>query len=136
VHVLRLDHGGCDTAHTVSVVHATCATLLFLTLVYFSLFLFTETHQGKDREMTRRKRERNAVYYVCGWIIVASITGILTLHVGLHISKFGPIPLLFGFESVAVVAFGVSWLIKGESILKDQEKDLTSEDRRGGIKPT
>jgi len=120
VHLSRLDHGGCDTTHAVSFFHATCATLLFLTLAYFSLFLFTETYPGREQEMTRRKRERNIVYYICGWIIVVSIVGILTLHVGLHISKFGPIPVLFGFKSVIVVAFGVSWLVKGEFILKDK----------------
>jgi len=70
--------------------------------------------------MTRRKRERNIIYYVCGWIIVTSIVGILTLHIGLHINTFGPIPVLFGFESVAVIAFGASWLVKGEFVLKDQ----------------
>ncbi len=60
------------------------------------------------------------MYYVCGWIIVASIIGILTLHEGLHISQFGQIPVLFSLESVAVIAFGVSWLVKGEFVLKDQ----------------
>jgi hypothetical protein len=120
VYLLRLDHGGCDVTHAVSFFHATCAALLFLTLAYFSLFLFTRTHPTRKKDMTRRKRERNIVYYVCGWIIIASICGILTLYIGLHKSNFGPIPVLFGFESLAVIAFGVSWLIKGEFILKDQ----------------
>lgn len=35
-------------------------------------------------------------------------------------NTWGPIPVLFTFESVAVVAFGASWLVKGEFILKDQ----------------
>ena len=70
--------------------------------------------------MTKKKRERNVVYYVCGWIIVACIVGILTLHIGMHMNTWGPIPVLFTFESAAVVAFGASWLVKGEFILKDQ----------------
>jgi hypothetical protein len=119
-HLFRLDHGGCDAAHIISFFHATCAALLFTTLAYFSLFLFTETHPGREQDMTRRKRERNVVYYVCGWIIVASIISILTLHEGLHISQFGRLPVLFSLESVAVIAFGASWLVKGEFILKDQ----------------
>jgi len=120
VHFFRLDHGGCDAAHVISFVHATCASLLLLTLAYFSLFLFTETHPGRKQDMTKRKRERNIVYYVSGWIIVASIIGILVLHIGMHINCWGPIPVLFAFESVAVVTFGVSWLVKGEFVLKDQ----------------
>jgi len=119
VHLFRLDHGGCDTAHVISFVHATCASLLFLTLAYFSLFLFTETHPGRKQDMTKKKPERNIVYYICGWIIVASIIGILILHIGMRIKTFGPIPLLFALESVAVIAFGVSWLVKGEFVLKD-----------------
>ncbi len=104
VHLFRLDHGGC----------------VLLTLAYFSLFLFTETHPGRKQDMTKRKRERNIVYYVSGWIIVASIIGILVLHIGMHINCWGPIPVLFAFESVAVVTFGVSWFVKGEFVLKDQ----------------
>lgn len=120
VHLFTVGRGGCDTEHIVSFVHATFASLLFLTLAYFSLFLFTETKPGRKSEMTKRKRERNLVYYVCGWIIVASIVGVLVLHIGLRFSRFGPIPVLFGFESLAVISFGVSWLVKGEFVLKDQ----------------
>jgi hypothetical protein len=120
VHLLPSGNGGNDTTHAISLVHGTCATLLFLTLAYFSLFLFTRTHPGKKHEMTRKKRERNIVYYVCGWIIVASIVAILILYVGLNKCRLGPIPVLFGFESIIVFAFGVSWLIKGEFVLKDR----------------
>ena len=121
MHLFRLDHGGCDAAHVISFVHATCAALLFTTLAYFSIFLFTETNPGQKQDMTKKKRERNVVYYVCGWIIVACIVGILTLHIGMHMNTWGPIPVLFTFESAAVVAFGASWLVKGEFVLKDQE---------------
>jgi hypothetical protein len=120
VHIFTVGRGGCDVEHLVSLVHATCASFLFLTLAYFSLFLFTETHPNRKQEMTKRKRERNIVYYICGWIIVASVAAILVLHIGLRLSRFGPIPVLFGFESLAVVSFGVSWLVKGEFVLKDQ----------------
>lgn len=120
LHLLRLEHGGCDTEHIVSFVHATCAALLFLSLAYFSFFLFTQTHPGRKHEMTNRKRERNKVYYVCGTIIVGSILGILVFYMGLNLRSIGGIPSLFAFESIAVIAFGVSWLVKGEFILQDQ----------------
>lgn len=120
VHIFTVGRGGCDTEHIVSFVHATFASLLFLTLAYFSFFLFTETKPGRKADMTKRKRERNIVYYVCGWVIVASIVGILVLHVGLGLGRFGPVPVLFAFESLAVFSFGVSWLIKGEFVLKDE----------------
>ena len=59
-HLFRLDHGGSDAAHIISFFHATCAALLFTTLAYFSLFLFTEnpprTRAGHDQEKARKKR--------------------------------------------------------------------------------
>lgn len=123
LHLSRVAHAACDTPHAISFVHAVCATLLFLTLAYFSLFLFTETHPssvpGQIQPMTRRKRERNAVYYVCGFVILASIAAILILHIAMGIKSFGPVPVLFLFESIAVEAFGISWLVKGEFILKE-----------------
>jgi hypothetical protein len=100
-------------------VHLTFAALLFLTLAYFSLMLFTETDPHKTP--TRQKLQRNAVYRVSGYIILACI-GLIA------VAALPPVKALtewleprFWLESIAIVAFGVSWLIKGETILKDQE---------------
>lgn len=120
LHLSRVAGANCDTAHAISFVHAVCATLLFLALACFSLFLFTETHPGHLQPMTKRKRERNIVYYICGSLILASIAAILVMHIALHINRFGPIPVLFLFETIAIEAFGFSWLIKGEFVLKDR----------------
>ncbi len=98
--------------------HLSFAALLFLTLAYFSLALFTKT--ASDSTPTPRKLQRNTVYRVCGYIILASI--LLTVIVSLPtvkslVERLSPV---FWLESSAVVAFGVSWLVKGETILKDQ----------------
>jgi len=98
--------------------HWSFAALLFLTLAYFCLALFTKT--APDRIPTRRKLQRNAVYRICGRTILASILliGVLALPpVELLVQRFTP---NFWLESIAVVAFGVAWLTKGETILKDQ----------------
>jgi hypothetical protein len=103
----------------IGTVHLTCAALLFLTLAYFSLALFTKT--DPDKNPTPRKLQRNIVYRVCGWTIVACIglMFVVTLTaVKAVVERCTPV---FWLESVAIVAFGVSWLIKGETILKDQE---------------
>lgn len=120
LHLSRVAHAACDTPHAISFVHAVFATLLFLTLAYFSLFLFTETHPAHLQPMTKRKRERNVVYYICGWLILGSIAAVLVIHIALHVDRFGPLPVLFLFETIAIEAFGISWLVKGEFILKDQ----------------
>jgi hypothetical protein len=93
---------------TVAVVHLICAGTLFLLLAFFSLFLFTKSDESKP--MSDQKRRRNLVYRTCGIIITAAIvlvgvSNIVTPPSSLH--------SLFWLETIAVIAFGVSWLVKG-----------------------
>ena len=106
-------------AKLIGALHLSFAALLFLTLAYFSLALFTKT--APDKTLTRRKLQRNAVYRVCGYTILVSIFLMVVValpEVKTLVERLTPV---FWLESVAVVAFGVSWLVKGETILKDQE---------------
>ena len=102
--------------------HYTFAALLFLTLSYFCLVLFKMT--AATRTVTPQKRQRNMVYTVSGLVILASILAIATskllyllFHWSYSILGFGPV---FFFETTSLWAFGVAWLVKGETILKDQ----------------
>jgi hypothetical protein len=99
-------------------IHYGFATILFLTLAYFCLVLFQTT--AADRVPTREKLRRNLVYRICGWIILASLViigGLAALghfpSVEALIAKFHTSAL---FESTALIAFGIAWLVKGESI--------------------
>lgn len=101
-------------------IHLISAALFFLTLAYFSLRLFTKT--DPKFAPTPRKLDRNRVYLVCGYTIVAAIALIAIYKIfpdGAEklLGEFKPV---FWLESIAVVAFGISWLTKGETILKDQ----------------
>src|SRR6185436_5071795 len=60
-----------------STLHIICAAGFFLTLAFFSLFLFRKAAP----KPTPQKRKRNVVYLVCGLTMVASIAliGILNL---------------------------------------------------------
>ena len=100
----------------IGMVHLTFAALLFLTLAYFSLFLFTKSVPNP----TDRKRQRNKVYIFCGWTIVGCIVVMAVAAIPQIKGYLTCRTLRFWFESIAIVAFGVSWLIKGETILKDQ----------------
>jgi hypothetical protein len=91
-------------AKTVAVLHLVCAGVLFVLLAVFSLFLFTRTDAAAA--VAPAKRRRNRLYRVCGVIIVAALVAV----VGAEILK---LHVLFWLESVMVVAFGVSWLVKG-----------------------
>jgi hypothetical protein len=99
-------------------VHYAFAALLFLTLAYFCLVLFKMTAEG--RTPTRKKLQRNLVYTVSGWVIIASLVALAVTRIfGLKyaILTFGPV---FFFESTSLLAFGTAWLIKGETFLKDE----------------
>jgi hypothetical protein len=101
----------------VGVVHLICAATFFLTLAWFCLALFTRTHP--DRPPTRRKRQRNLVYRVCGVTIlvsVALVAGTTLLPQDGWVAAVHPV---FWLESLAVFAFGVAWFVKGETILTD-----------------
>jgi hypothetical protein len=98
--------------------HWTFAALLFLTLAYFCLKLFTKT--AADGAPTLQKLQRNRVYRFCGGAILVSIALIpLVTHTALKDLIQCP-TAEFWLESLAVEAFGFAWLIKGETFLKDQ----------------
>ena len=85
------------------VLHQVCAGVLFTMFAVFALWLFRITPSGE--QASRDKRWRNHAYLVCGLLIVASI--IWAVIAGLRGKS------IFLPESVALVAFAVSWLIKG-----------------------
>lgn len=99
------------------VLHFVFAASLFSTLAYFSLFLFTKTDQKHPK---RRKLQRNQVYRVCGGILVASIVLIgLLSFLPFDKKALGAYHPVYWLESIGVVAFGISWLTKGEALLAD-----------------
>jgi len=93
----------------IAVVHLVFAGTLFVLLAVFSLFLFTKSDNAQ--RMTPAKRNRNRVYKTCGIVIVVALALIVVAEIAKPSRSWHA---LFWFESVAVVAFGVSWLVKGE----------------------
>jgi hypothetical protein len=112
------DYATSGSAVVIGHIHFAFAALLFGTLIYFCLVLFTKTNPRK--KPTRRKLQRNIVYKVCGYVMSACI--VLTIvsqipSVALALRAYDPI---YWLESIAIVSFGISWLTKGEAILKDE----------------
>lgn len=100
--------------------HLISASLFFLVLIYFSLFLFTKT--SPDKIISKRKKQRNAVYKICGVVMllcVICIAAYLFLIEEKH-PEFKSYHIVFWFETIALWSFGVSWIIKGELLLKDE----------------
>jgi len=98
-------------------IHLMFASAYFLTLAYFSLVLFRKTNPAK--QMTARKKQRNVVYGVCGYTILVCIGLIVVDTAFLKHSALQTLDPVFWLESAAVLAFGTSWLTKGEAILAD-----------------
>jgi hypothetical protein len=70
--------------------------------------------------VTPRKLLRNMVYSVCGWAILASIFLIILCKLLGLTYLAGELGSMFCFETTALIAFGIAWLVKGETILRDE----------------
>ncbi|MCG8455964.1 MAG: hypothetical protein MI919_06740, partial [Holophagales bacterium] len=101
--------------------HLGFATLLFLVLIYFSLFLFTKTNPNKPP--TSKKLQRNRIYRICGCTMAACILliGLLLLLPRSATAQLEPLRPIFWLEAICIFVFGISWLTKGEAILADQD---------------
>ena len=88
------------------VLHHVFAVVLFAMFAVFALWLFRITATGEP--ISPGKQRRNGVYLACGMVIVVSViwAGVAGLN-GRSI---------FWAESLALVAFAVSWLVKGYAL--------------------
>ena len=109
--------GGSTALTIIGHIHLTFASAYFLTLAYFSLVLFRKTNPAQ--QMTVRKKQRNVVYTVCGYTILVCIGLLVVDFAFLKHSGLQTVDPVFWLESTAVLAFGISWLTKGEAILAD-----------------
>lgn len=100
----------------VSVLHLICAAVLFGLLGVFALFFFTKS----GGPMTPGKAKRNLLYRTCGKLIFASIALVAISNVVKPPSSWHT---LLWLETVCVLSFGVSWLVKSGfmGILADKE---------------
>lgn len=117
--VLAMGVALCPSTSTgaVRTVHVASAAGFFLTLAYFSMVLFTKTH---DRiPPTDEKLIRNRAYRICAVVILASLVLIAVYWMwgrGTVVAAYQPI---FWLESLALLAFGFSWCVKGEILWSD-----------------
>jgi hypothetical protein len=105
--------------------HFIFAITFFVSLSIISLYYFTRSGSVQKRtrgEKMTQKQKRNVVYRVSGWTMIGCIT-ILALYFLLtpFRSAVGDFPMVFTFETIAVWAFAVSWLTKGETLWPDGE---------------
>lgn len=99
--------------------HLFSAVVFFFSSAVMSYNQFTKSKKGTV--LSESKRKRNKIYRICG---ITMVVCLLLIAVYIHfenqlvtLEKYSPV---FMLESVALVAFGTSWLVKGEAILKDR----------------
>jgi hypothetical protein len=100
--------------------HYGAALVFFLVLAFFCICLFTKTHVNLPE--TPQKIIRNRLYTICGYTILICM-GLLALQEWQWFIQRVPLikgsSTTFVAESIALLAFGISWLVKGETLWKD-----------------
>ena len=99
------------------VIHGILGYHYMFVIIFFALITAMVTWRfpaftppNAEREM----RLRNAVYRVCGVVMLLSFVAIGIVQLRHNDASF------FWPESIAVFAFGIAWLVKGQTILKDK----------------
>jgi hypothetical protein len=102
----------------ICVCHYICAFGLFLTLALYSMFLFS-----RERWCTGGKTHRTAVFHkLCGLIIIGCMLAVIVHSVVSDCDKSQCVFVLVA-ETVALVAFGLSWLIENRVLKTKVEED-------------
>lgn len=101
-----------------NILHTLCAGIFFTLLAVNSIFIFTLT--DKKSSMTKNKKIRNIVYIACGVIIIVTIVVMVVLNIVFKEAGLENSPIIFILETILLEAFGISWLVKGKTILKDK----------------
>jgi hypothetical protein len=107
-----LDKGLSDTLHAIS------AAVFFTLLALNSLFLFTLHDPVKEK--TTRKKWRDSIYRACGILMLALEVLLVVLLLTIGKQAVDDSKIVFMIETAMLAAFGVSWLVKGGTILKDK----------------
>lgn len=101
--------------------HFIAATTFLLALAYMSAFIFTKPNENEP--VDKQQKKRYVVYRLCGLIMLLAL-----VTCGIVFWKFEPTDeirhhynIIFWLESICLWAFGISWLIKGRSFMKDKK---------------
>ena len=97
--------------------HLLFAGLFFVLLAYNSYFMFTRTNPLIA--MTPNKIKRNKIYKISGITIFVCIILLVLSSIFMGELK-DQYKIVLILEQIMLVAFGISWLVKGEAMFKDQ----------------
>jgi hypothetical protein len=99
-------------------IHVASAGVFFLLLAFNSMFLFTRS--GKpEASLSKNKKIRNTIYRACGGTILAGLAAFAILWLARGPDWLRQTRWVLALQTVMLLAFGVSWLVKGETLFRD-----------------
>jgi hypothetical protein len=101
-------------------IHLIFSALFFISLSFNSLFLFTKHAPGP---ISKEKRHRNVIYRLCGIVMILSMFCIVTYTAFFKNTLLWKVHPVLILESIALFAFGISWIVKGNTLYKDKENN-------------
>jgi len=97
-----------------SILHLIFAALFFLSLAYMSGRQFITREKANDAYNIKRQKHENKLYRSCAWIIVFTIFALIPAAIpGKLQDIYAEYKLVFAGEAICLWAFGLSWLVKG-----------------------
>jgi hypothetical protein len=91
--------------------HFSCAAVFLGCLAIMMIFLFTKT--DKTQPLSRAKKFKKYLYIILGSLMIAAMLVILIGGLFGKIPNYDMLKLTFWMETVAVMFFGIGWLVKG-----------------------
>ncbi len=98
--------------------HFVFAATLFACFIVFCFYFFQKPDDNYNGKAAVKWRRRRIIYYTCGGVIAASLLLIvifMKMENKTGIWKYST----FIFETTALWAFGIAWLVKGSDVLKN-----------------
>ena len=120
--------------------HGLFAGLFFISVAIISLKYFPRSDAASTKKPDGKKtakEKRNIVYRICGWTMLACVFILAMYFLIKPFEKLvGGFPIIFALETVAIVAFGISWLTKGETLWPDGKHYMVKayEDAKNSMK--
>ena len=92
---------------TLRTVHYVSAVILFVSFILFAVWLFRKSNIPKGQKRPPEKRWRDRVCLACGLVMIGSVLWAA--------SSLITDAAIFIPEAIAIIAFAISWLVKGEA---------------------
>lgn len=107
-------------------IHLFFAAAFFISLAIMALVFFPKSSLSSI-PADSQKSKRNVIYKICGWIMLVCVV-MLVLYFISSPKGLQDVPVVFIFETVAIEAFGLAWITKGETLWPDATPEVSTID--------